>query len=61
MGVKNVSNVQGKSVAQGMTNVDGAEFVHGFVMSNKLWAKMWEGPINYSVGTDVWTKGAICF
>ena len=54
---RNVSNVQGRFVAQRMTNIVGADSVHDFVRSSKLQAITWAWPLNFGLDIDVWARG----
>ena len=56
MGVMDVDNVRGRSVARRLTNVVGVDSVHGSIRLSKLWATTWATPVNSGMGTGGWTK-----
>lgn len=57
IGVGDVSNVQGRSMAQRMPHVVGTNSVHGSVQSSMLQATTWAWPINFGLGTNAWARG----
>ena len=59
MGAKYVPNIRGRFVDRKMTNVIGANSIHGSILSGKVWAIAWAEPIKYSLDTNVWGKGDI--